>query len=1067
MAKLHGISEACNDPQRKADVVFVHGLGGDAFGTWRHGDGDDTSWPHWLARDFPDVGVWSVDYAASKFKAGRFLKWFVSGLSDKWGYAMPLPKRAGNVLRTLMLNGIGNRPLLLICHSLGGLVTKEMLRQAAAMTTDEASQRIGRNTRGVLFLATPHRGASLASLGHKFRHFFGTTVAISDLRAFDRHLLELLGWYSGYASGRYETVSYCEERPVGEVVQIVDEFSANPEVGTVVSADEDHLSIAKPDWPGHDIVLEARRMLRAILPSADPPQEGQAPGSGSPGLDAPSRGVPAGNAARAPSPIPPGLRLAEYGFFGRSEQQKALLQRLREGRTTAVVGGPGLGKTALVAKVLRTLLGDDDTAQRRALAGTLFPDGIVFLDLYALHGQADPAWEALAHAVAPLSIEDAIAMRAVPARERAIAACRGKRVLLVVEGGEEARGTAETGDYVRTTRHDLLDPLALQGPVLWLTRTRAQSNANEWIRVDTPLETDDARALFDAIAGAEVPGATRDEALGLLHGHPLAITWVAALIARGDEPSDLLLNDLRQQPSLLQLKDPERPHHTLQWLFDRSLCGLHADARRSLLAAGLLGADAFPLDAIAAGTGLDAHAQREALKACVQAHLLRWQEAEDGVVSWRFGHALAYGYAREQARAEPGFASASLPGLARWAHGALLVGTAQYAPASAAAAVPRALAHAQSLLVADELLGLWRPLANALLYDIGDRFVVLGQLTQSIAAREAVALWLERAQTSQPEAPHWLRESAACHDRVGDLDGARGDLRGAQHHYSAALAIAERLAARHPEDADGQRNLSISHNKLGDLQQAQGNLPGAQQHYTADLDIAERLVTLDPENAGWQRDLSVSHHRLGNLKRAQGDLLGAQRHYAAALIIIESLVAQDPTNTEWQRDLSVSHHKLGAVQQGLNNLPETQRHYTVALTITQTLVAQDRSNAVWQRDLSVSHEKLGDMQLVLGDLPSGQRHYADALTIRERLAAQDPANAEWQRDLAVSRIRLAAVCDVDGDAPGALAHLQAARAILQALRQRAPDHPQFQRDLAIVEEMIASLAVGDDTGKTP
>jgi tetratricopeptide (TPR) repeat protein len=1057
MATLHRISKACDDPQRKADVVFIHGLGGDAFGTWRHGDGDDTSWPHWLAHEFEGVGVWSVDYAASKFKAGRFLKWFVSGLSDKWGYAMPLPKRAGNVLRTLMLNGIGERPLLQICHSLGGLVTKEMLRQAAAPAADQEYRRVGKNTRAVLFLATPHRGATLASIGDRFKHVFGTTVAIRDLRAFDRHLLELLGWYSGYAPDRYDTVSYTEERGVGDVVRIVDEFSADPGVGTVVSVDEDHLSIAKPRDSGHAVVLEARRMLRNVLHASVSPQGEGTPKPTNRGNEVLTRTGPAEEAPRAPSPIPPNLRLAEYGFFGRTEQQARLLQRLRAGQTTAVVGGPGLGKTALVTKVLRTVLGDTEAAQRQALAGLPFPDGIVFLDLYALHGQADPAWEALASAVAPQTPDDAGATRAMPARERAVAACRGKRFLLVVEGGEEARGTADPGDYARTTRRALLDPLALQGPVLWLTRSAAQSNKNEWIRIDTPLGVDDARDLFDAIAGADVPRTVRDEALEALHGHPLAITWVAALIAREDEPPDLLLADLRRQPSLLQLNDPEQPHHTLQWLFDRSLRGLDADARRSLLAAGLLGADAFPLDAIAAGTGLDDGAQREALRACVQAHLLRWQKDDGGVALWRFGHALAYGYAREQARVEPETAAALLPGLAGWAHTTLEVGLAADAPTEATVAAPHTLVHALALMAVDTPPGLWQSLVGDLLYRFSNRFIELGQLTSAMAMREATERWLVQAQSAQPQAVQWLRESAACYDRLGDLDLIKGDLSGAQRHYANALAISERLAAQHPDDAENQRDLRVCRIKLGQVEQVQGNLLSAERYYVDALVIAERIAAQDPANDEWQRDLSSSRNRVGDVQEARGDLPGAQRHYADALVVIERIAAQDPTNAEWQSDLVVCHIKLGDVQRAQGDLSSAQRHYTDALVVAERLAAKDPANTTRERDLSVTHERLGDVKRVQGDLYDAKRHYTDAFVIAQRLAAKDLANARWQRDLAVSRFALATVCAADGDTPGALTHLQAAREILQALRQRAPEYPQFQRDLAIVEQRIAAL----------
>jgi tetratricopeptide (TPR) repeat protein len=1013
----------------------------------------------------------------------------------------------------------GERPIVFVCHSLGGLLAKQILRQAHDNAGDAGTHAISRRTAAVLFLATPHHGADLASLIDNFAAIFGPTASLTALKAHDPPLRNLYNWYRNHAPKLdIATETYFEGRDVFGF-RIVNETSSQPGVGPdAVMLDEDHLSIAKPRERDAQVCLALEEMLRGVIARATVSPDRGATIVGNlpvtkaadfPDTDSPeteSRASLDTRIAPPSSPIPPNLRLADYGFFGRTEQQARLLQRLRAGQTTAVVGGPGLGKTALVAKVLRTLLGDTDAAQRQALAGLPFPDGIVFLDLYALHGQADQAWEALASAVAPQTPDDAGAM---PARERAIAACRGKRFLLVVEGGEEARGTADPGDYARSTRHELLDPLALQGPVLWLTRSAAQSNKNEWVRIDTTLDIDDARELFDAIAGTDVPRTVRDAALEALHGHPLAITWVAALIAREDEPPDLLLADLRRQPSLLQLQDPERPHRTLRWLFDRSLRGLDADARRSLLAAGLLAADAFPLEAIAAGTGLDGGAQREALRACVQAHLLRWQQDDGGAALWRFGHALAYGYAREQARVEPETAAALLPGLAGWAHATLGAGLAANAPPAATAVVSRTLAHALALLAADTPPGLWWPLVEDLLYDFSDRFVALGQLTRALEAREAVARWLTQAQAAQPDEARWQRESGTCHQRLGNLDLAQGNLPGAQQHYTAALTIAERLAAKDPAHAGWQRDVSVSHIKLGDVQVDQGDLPGAQQHYAAGLAITERLAAQDPANADlhhglsisherlgnvqqaqgdlpgaqrhyetvlsirerlavqgpanaqWQRELSVIHNKLGAVLQAQGDLPGAQRHYAADLAIAERLAAQDPAHAGWQRDLSVSHEKLGEVQQAQGDLPGAQRHYAAALAIRERLAAQDPANAGWQRDLSVSHGRLGDVQKAQGDLPGAQEHYAADLAIAERLAAQDPANAGWQHDLAVSRIKLAGVCEADGDLPGALAHLQAAREILQALRQRAPEYPQFQRDLAIVEQGIATLEEDD------
>ena len=93
---LYQIS-GCENSERKADVIFIHGLGGDALKTWRHGKDEATSWPHWLGEEIPDVGVWSIGYAAGPTKWIRFL----GGFSKRWrdaGHGMSLPDRALQIL---------------------------------------------------------------------------------------------------------------------------------------------------------------------------------------------------------------------------------------------------------------------------------------------------------------------------------------------------------------------------------------------------------------------------------------------------------------------------------------------------------------------------------------------------------------------------------------------------------------------------------------------------------------------------------------------------------------------------------------------------------------------------------------------------------------------------------------------------------------------------------------------------------------------------------------------------------------------------------------------------------
>src|SRR5450756_1246035 len=101
-------------PEPAGDVVFVHGLGGDAYDTW--GFPDSSCWRQSITIARPDLNIWSLGYrvAASEWSAG----------------AMPLSDRAINVLALLEIRLSEDRPIIFICHSLGGLLVKELLRNA-------------------------------------------------------------------------------------------------------------------------------------------------------------------------------------------------------------------------------------------------------------------------------------------------------------------------------------------------------------------------------------------------------------------------------------------------------------------------------------------------------------------------------------------------------------------------------------------------------------------------------------------------------------------------------------------------------------------------------------------------------------------------------------------------------------------------------------------------------------------------------------------------------------------------------------------------------------------------
>src|SRR5690606_3599249 len=89
------------------DVIFIHGLTGDAQNTWIS-EKDGVFWPTWLGSDLKYLNIYTLGYPSSLF--------------EKWAKKeMDIFERAGNVLEYLAALDIGHKPIVFITHSLGGI----------------------------------------------------------------------------------------------------------------------------------------------------------------------------------------------------------------------------------------------------------------------------------------------------------------------------------------------------------------------------------------------------------------------------------------------------------------------------------------------------------------------------------------------------------------------------------------------------------------------------------------------------------------------------------------------------------------------------------------------------------------------------------------------------------------------------------------------------------------------------------------------------------------------------------------------------------------------------------
>lgn len=241
-----------DNSKRRGDVVFVHGLMGDARGTWEGEAGSNLYWPQMLADMTPDIGVWALDYDAWP--------------SDWLGATMPIESRSKNLLEQMRLNGLGKKPIIFVTHSLGGLVVKQVLRDAATLQNPDWKP-FAENTKGVSFLATPHTGSLDADLLNlislKLMQLYGEdlelTVSVDELTRNSATLRDLNIWYrQNVRPLKINTQVLYESLPCGEIGIIVDQSSSDPGITDVIPTPvvASHLTICKPSQ-GDKVVFQS------------------------------------------------------------------------------------------------------------------------------------------------------------------------------------------------------------------------------------------------------------------------------------------------------------------------------------------------------------------------------------------------------------------------------------------------------------------------------------------------------------------------------------------------------------------------------------------------------------------------------------------------------------------------------------------------------------------------------------------------------------------------------------------------------------------------------------------
>ncbi|KAG8196298.1 hypothetical protein JTE90_023850 [Oedothorax gibbosus] len=284
---LHPSYRQARNKEYHADVIFVHGLLGATFWTWRQHDSmkeykkeenklPDSNkqpnskiypqytycWPKdWLPTDFPNARIISVDYNSSV---------------SKWKAECPqqeekdsIDAKANTLMEKLLLSNVGEKPIIWITHSMGGLLVKQLLLQSS-LSNNVKVNSISKKTTGVIFFSVPHFGSDLVNIFQSVPYIFQPSIDMGHLQKGSTKLLSLHDSFEEIVDkNNIAVLSFGETRKSKwglTLSMLVSEDSSDPGFGEFHGLPADHLSTCKPESPDSFVYTKIVNFLHSSIP---------------------------------------------------------------------------------------------------------------------------------------------------------------------------------------------------------------------------------------------------------------------------------------------------------------------------------------------------------------------------------------------------------------------------------------------------------------------------------------------------------------------------------------------------------------------------------------------------------------------------------------------------------------------------------------------------------------------------------------------------------------------------------------------------------------------------------
>lgn len=297
---------------------------------------------------------------------------------------------------------------------------------------------------------------------------------------------------------------------------------------------------------------------------------------------------------------------------------------------------------------------------------------------------------------------------------------------------------------------------------------------------------------------------------------------------------------------------------------------------------------------------------------------------------------------------------------------------------------------------------------------------------------------------------------------VYELDFKLRTVAGAAEVRTALLARAEALltALRAMGDLGGEARTELLA-KVGRAAVAaeHGRFEEAQTLYLEALETQRGFSAAAPGDVKLRRDVMVTLNRLGDVAIATSSFDAARDWYEEGVKIALAFAQRDASNKLWEWDLLYSYDRLGDVALATGDSGAATRWYEKAREGYEGVIARGGADQMVSASLAATYGKLGNVAIEVEDLAAARAWIARGLQLEERLVAADPNNSERLTDLALFHEHLGDVALREAKPREAKRELERAVEILAPLAARDASYSHWRRGMASVQQKLGDVAM--------